>query len=618
MRARASRLADRLMFRIWVTTNRSQRISGPLVHLPAPVTFNMSQLAPQIRFASFLASAQFPAQTGRQRMATSKPEKPPTYISYKASNGGASELLKELWNAAVALRGSIEPSDYKRYVLPLIFLRFLSLRFEKRHAEIIAEIADPKSDLHTKDKQLAFDILNDADNYTAKQTFLVPEEARWENIVKIARADDIKLKLDNIMALLEKTFPKLKGLLPPIYAGSNLDKEGVAGLINLFSKDIFRAETGGVDMLGRVYEYFIGEFANSEGKRGGEYFTPQSIVQTLVAMLEPTEGKVFDPCCGSGGMFVQSDTFTHRSGKLSFFGQEAKEFTFRLCRLNLFIHGIDGDIKPGSSYTNDQHADLRADYILANPPFNDGAKGENGWGAKLISDKDARLRLPGQTTPQPLSPRNANTMWMLHFLSHLKDHTAREAGGTAGFVMATGELSNSEVARLAVRKALVEAGQVDCVVTLTGQLFANTQIPCALWFLSKNRAGGKGYRARKNEILYIDGRKLGVLIPGSRKQKQLSEEEIERMATVYRQLKREPAPHAVPGFCDVATLDKVRESNYTLTPGRYVGASDDAGEDEPFEDRFPKLRTKLIEELSEAQSLEKLIRQSLAQLSNEA
>ena len=223
--------------------------------------------------------------------------------SYKQTNpnGGLAELLKELWNAAVALRGSIEPADYKRYVLPLIFLRFLSLRFEKRHAELLGDIADPKSDLHTTDKQLALDILNDADNYTSRQTFLIPDEARWANIVKIAQADDIKLKLDNILALLEKTFPKLKGLLPPIYAGSNLDKEGVAGLINLFSKDIFRAETGGVDMLGRVYEYFIGEFANSEGKRGGEYFTPQSIVQTLVAMLEPTEGKVFDPCCGSGG-----------------------------------------------------------------------------------------------------------------------------------------------------------------------------------------------------------------------------------------------------------------------------------------------------------------------------
>jgi type I restriction enzyme M protein len=546
------------------------------------------------------------------RMAKGKAKNSEANTSYK--NGGVSELLKELWNAAVALRGSIEPADYKRYVLPLIFLRFLSLRFEKRHAELIAEIADTKSDLHMTDKQLALDILNDADNYISKQTFLVPEEARWDNIVKIARADDIKLKLDNILALLEKTFPKLKGLLPPIYAGSNLDKEGVAGLINLFSKDIFRAETGGMDTLGRVYEYFIGEFANSEGKRGGEYFTPQSIVQTLVAMLEPTEGKVFDPCCGSGGMFVQSDTFTHHSGKLSFFGQEAKEFTFRLCRLNLFIHGIDGDIKPGSSYTNDQHADLKADYILANPPFNDGAKGENGWGAKLISDKDARLRLPGQTTPQPLSPRNANTMWMLHFLSHLKDHTAREPGGTAGFVMATGELSNSEVARLAVRKALVEAGQVDCVVTLTGQLFANTQIPCALWFLSKNRAGGKGYRARKNEILFIDGRKLGVLIPGSRKQKQLSEEEIERMAAVYRQFKRERAPDAMPGFCAVAALDKIVEYNFALSPGRYVGASEDNGEDEPFEERFPKLRKQLREELDLSAKLREELEASLSLL----
>ena len=545
------------------------------------------------------------------RMAKGKAKTSGTNSSYKSGNGGLPELLKELWNAAVALRGSIEPADYKRYVLPLIFLRFLSLRYEKRLSEIDAEIADPKSDLHTTDKQLALEIREDPDNFKKKNVFLVPEDARWDNIVKIARADDIKLKLDNILALLEKTFPKLKGLLPPIYAGSNLDQEGVAGLINLFSKDIFRAETGGVDTLGRVYEYFIGEFANSEGKRGGEYFTPQSIVQTLVAMLEPTDGKVFDPCCGSGGMFVQSDMFAHHSGKLSFFGQEAKEFTFRLCRLNLFIHGIDGDIRPGNSYTNDQHADLKADYLLANPPFNDGAKGENGWGAKLISDKDGRLRLPGQTNPLPLSPRNANTMWMLHFLAHLKDHTAREPGGTAGFVMATGELSNSEVARLAVRKALVEASHVDCVVTLTGQLFANTQIPCALWFLSKNRDGGKGYRARKNEILFIDGRKLGILIPGSRKQKQLSEEEIERIAAVYRQFKRERAPDAVPGFCAVAMLDKIREYNYALTPGRYVGASDDGGEDEPFEERFPRLKQQLEGQLAEAGELGKAIRESL-------
>src|SRR5216117_1693166 len=282
---------------------------------------------------------------------------------YKKNNAG-SNLFKELWNAAVALRGSIEPADYKRYVLPLIFLRFLSLRYEKRLGEIDAEIADPKSDLHTTDKQLAFEIREDPDNFKKKNVFLVPEEARWDNIVKVARADDVKIKLDNILALLEKTFPKLKGLLPPIYAGSNLDKESVAGLINLFSKDIFRLETGGVDMLGRVHEYFIGEFANSEGKRGGEYFTPASIVQTLVAMLEPREGVVFDPCCRSGGMFVQSDIFTKHSRQLTFYGQESKDFTYRLCRMNLFIHGLDGNIQLGNSYFDDKHSTLKADFVL--------------------------------------------------------------------------------------------------------------------------------------------------------------------------------------------------------------------------------------------------------------
>jgi type I restriction enzyme M protein len=532
----------------------------------------------------------------------------------KNGNGGVNELLKELWNAAVALRGNIEPADYKRYVLPLIFLRFLSLRYEKRRSEIDAEIADPKSDLHTTDEQLALTLREDPDLYLASQVFLVPEEARWDNIIKIARTDDVKLRLDNILALLEKTFPKLKGLLPPIYAGSNLDKENIAGLINLFSKDIFRFESGGIDKLGRVYEYFIGEFASSEGKRGGEYFTPESIVKLLVAMLEPTEGKVFDPCCGSGGMFVQSDHFAHHSGKLSFCGQEAKDFTYRLCRLNLFIHGLDGDIRLGSSYDNDQHADLKANYILANPPFNDGAKGEKGWGADRIDPKDTRLRLPGSAQPLPLTVRNANTMWLLHFLSHLQDHSAREAGGTAGFVMATGELSNSEVARLSVRRALVEGGYVDCVVTLTGQLFANTQIPCALWFLSKNRPGGHGYRQRTGEVLFIDGRKLGMLIPGSRKQKQLTNDVIERIAAVYRQFKRESAPEAVPGFCAVASAAKIKESGYALTPGRYVGAGEDDGVDEPFEERFPRLQKQVKQQLGQGERLHGAILEALKML----
>lgn len=512
------------------------------------------------------------------------------------NGGGVQQFTKELWEAAVNLRGSIEPADYKRYVLPIIFLRFLSLRYERRRAELEALIADPKSDYHGDKKAL-----NDPDEYRSAGAFIVPEAARWDNIVKVAQADDIKVQLDDILELLEKKYPdKLRGLLPRLYAGSNLGRENVTGLINLFSKDIFKADHGAEDLLGRVYEYFIGEFASSEGKRGGEYFTPSSIVKLLIAMLEPDKGVVFDPCCGSGGMFVQSDLFTKHSHHLSFVGQESKDFTYRLCRMNLFIHGIDGNIKLGNSYTNDQHATMRADYILANPPFNDGAKSEQGWGADKVPSDDPRLTLGNEKFT--LSPRNANTMWMLHFLHHLKP------SGTAGFVMATGELSNSETNRLEVRKALIEQGYVDCIVQLTGQLFANTQIPCCLWFLSKNRDGKTaGFRARKDEILFLDGRKLGTLIPGSRKQKQLSDDELNRLALAYRQYRRKSRPDDVPGFCKVATLAEIREHNYALTPGRYVGAEDLDDDDEPFEDRLPNLVATIKQQFAESSKLEQEI-----------
>ncbi|HVZ39403.1 MAG TPA: class I SAM-dependent DNA methyltransferase [Candidatus Kapabacteria bacterium] len=276
-------------------------------------------------------------------------------------------LQRELWEAAVNLRGSIEPADYKRYVLPLIFLRFLSIRYEKHRTELAGLIAEPLTP-YFKDTRA----LEDPDEYRSAGAFKIPEEARWENIVKMAQADDLKVRLDDVLALLEDTYPeKLRGLLPRIYAGSNLSRQDLAGVINLFSKDIFRQDHGGDDLIGRIYEYFIGEFASSEGKRGGEYFTPASIVRTLVAMLEPERGVVYDPCCGSGGMFVQSDIFTKHNGQLSFAGQESKEFTYRLCRMNLFIHGPDGNIKLGSTYDDDRHPGLRADHILANPPFND-------------------------------------------------------------------------------------------------------------------------------------------------------------------------------------------------------------------------------------------------------
>jgi len=522
-----------------------------------------------------------------------------------SENGNITDVLKQLWQAAVNLRGSIEPADYKRYVLPIIFLRFLSLRYEKRRKDLERMIAEPQSDYYQMDMAL-----EDPDEYRQVGAFIIPQEARWENIRKIAQADDIKVRLDNILELLETTYSdKLKGLLPRIYAGSNLERESVTALINLFSKDIFERDYGGEDLVGRVYEYFIGEFASSEGKRGGEYFTPSSIVRLLVAMLEPTEGKVFDPCCGSGGMFVQSDIFTHHSGNLAFYGQESKDFTYRLCRMNLFIHGIDGDIRLGNSYTDDKHEQLRADYLIANPPFNDGSKGENGWGANNITNKDPRLVLGGNK--MPLSPRNANTMWMLHFFHHLAE------GGMAGFVMATGELSSGETARLEVRKNLVDNGYVDCIVQLSGQLFANTQIPCTLWFLSKNRDGKKGYRKRTDEILFIDARKLGALIPGSRKQKQLMDEDLSRVASVFHIFKHEGIPEATPGFCRVAKLDDVIEYKYALAPGRYVGSVNGDDEFEPFEERFPKLRDTLREQFTESNRLQKEIDDALTEVEHD-
>ncbi len=364
----------------------------------------------------------------------------------QASNG-ISDFIKELWQAAVQMRGSIEPADYKRYVLPLIFLRFLSIRFEKRRHELTEMVCEPESPYYTDSSQEAQTIIDDPDEYHSVGAFMVPEVATWDYIMAHAQDDDIKVKIDDALEALERNYPdQLRGLLPRIFAGSNIDVENLRGLINLFSKKIFAEEHSGTDLIGRVFEHFIGEFASSEGKRGGEYFTPESIVKCQVKMIEPTEGVVMDPCCGSG------------------------------------------------------------------------SKSVDGWGADRIPKKDPRLKLGDQY--MPLAPKNANTMWIMQFLYHLRE------GGTAGFVMATGELTNSETARIEVRKHLVELNYVDCIVQLTGQLFANTQIPCSLWFLSKNRDGSHGMRERRNEILFVDGRSLGALIPGSRKQKALSEEEL--------------------------------------------------------------------------------------------
>jgi type I restriction enzyme M protein len=518
-----------------------------------------------------------------------------------------SDLLKELWEAAVRLRGSIEPADYKRYVLPIIFLRFLSRRFEETRKELEALLDDPTSEYHTTMDAHRRAVLEDPDEYRSRGAFVVPAEARWDALVEAARRDDLKSHLDDVLQALEDAYPdKLRGLLPRIYAGSNLDTEDLRGLLNIFSRSIFSQGPGGEDLIGKVYEYFIGQFADSEGKRGGEYFTPASIVRTLVAMLEPSEGVVFDPCCGSGGMFVQSDVFTGHSHRLSFVGQESKDFTYRLCRMNLFIHGIDGNITLGNSYFDDKHAELKADYVLANPPFNDGAKSREGWGADKISQKDTRLTVG--TERMLLAVRNANTMWILHFFHHLKP------GGTAGFVMATGELANAELARAGVRRALVENDVVDCVVSLSGQLFANTQIPCSLWFLSRSREGTYSHRRRSGEVLFVDARELGAMIPGSRKQKQLSGDDIETIAKLYRQFKSDSPPPEQQGLVRVASIEEIRAQRYVLAPGRYVGTPDDEEEDVPLSEVLPELSTAILDGIAEGEALDAEIRRLVAGL----
>jgi type I restriction enzyme M protein len=506
---------------------------------------------------------------------------------------------RELWDAAVRLRGTVAPADYKHYVLPLLFLRYLSLRFEQRRAEIRALQENPDSDYYTGDQAADAETLADPAEYESQNIFVVPEESSWEYLRAEARSDNIKLKIDTAMRLLEETHSRLIGVLPPIFARSNLEPDQVAGLINLFSKDVF-GQPNGADILGRTYEYFISHFASTEGNRGGEFFTPSSIVRLLVEMLEPTEGKVFDAACGSGGMFIQSARVTYNARNLSFYGQERVETTLRLCRMNLMLHGLDGNIKLGNSLLNDAHPDLRADYVIANPPFN-----IQRWDANKIDIADARLQV-GYSRAQ-ITDGNANYMWMLHFLHHLAD------GGTAGYVMANGAMTTGVSEERWTRQVLVDEGVVDCVVQLPDKLFFGTGIPCSLWFLSKNRAGTHGFRRRLGEVLFIDARKLGELV--SRRQRVLRDEDIHRIAAVYRHYRREAAPAAEAGFARVVALDEVRGHDYKLTPGIYVGTQADDGDNEPFEEQMPRLTAELRALFAESDRLQAKILENLEGLS---
>lgn len=522
----------------------------------------------------------------------------------KQNNGGANlGFERELWQAADALRSNMDAAEYKHVVLGLIFLKYISDAFEDQHARLEtqrSEGADPE----------------DPDEYRAVNIFWVPQEARWARLQANARQIDIGKIIDEAMLAIERDNPSLKGVLPKEYAKPGLDKRRLGELIDLIGNiGLGDRENRSKDILGRVYEYFLAQFASAEGKKGGQFYTPRCVVRLLVEMLAPYQGRVYDPCCGSGGMFVQSDKFVEahggRIGDISIYGQESNYTTWRLAKMNLAIRGIDGKIEHGDSFHNDRFPDLKADYILANPPFND-----SDWHGDLLKeDKRWKYGIP------PAS--NANFAWVQHFIHHLAPT------GLAGFVLANGSMSSNQSGEGEIRKNIIEADLVDCMVALPGQLFYSTQIPVCLWFIARDKRNGR-FRDRRGHVLFIDARKLGTMI--DRVHRELMDEDIQKIAGTYHawRAKRDaagacvPQPLAeerelppyedIPGFCKSATIDEIRRQNYILTPGRYVGVAKAEEDDEPFEEKMARLTAKLRKQMEEAERLDKAIWANLEEI----
>lgn len=493
-------------------------------------------------------------------------------------------LEAQLFKAADKLRKNIDAAQYKHIVLGLIFLKYISDSFLARYEELTnTEFADPE----------------DPDEYTGENVFWVPPEARWSQICAQAKQPDIGQILDKAMELIEKDNQTLKGILPRVFARMNVASAALGELIDLISNIALAEESAkSKDVLGRVYEYFLGEFALAEGKKGGQFYTPSSIVKLLVEMIEPYSGRVFDPCCGSGGMFVMSEKFVeNHQGKIddiSIYGQESNETTYRLCRMNLAIRNIDGSQvkwnKEGS-FLHDAHPDLRADFILANPPFND-----SDWsGRQLAGDGRWKYGAP--------PPGNANFAWVQHFIHHLAPR------GLAGFVLSKGSLTSKSSNEDVIRKNLVEAGLVDCIVNLPAKLFLNTQIPACLWFISGKRQGHNGERPRAGEILFIDAGEMGHLI--NRRTRVFSDEDTGKIADTYHQWRNQDGEYEdVAGFCHATSIEKIRELDYVLSPGRYVGLPEEE-EDFDFGERFAELKAEFEAQLVEEDKLNKRILQNL-------
>ena len=464
-------------------------------------------------------------------------------------------LEQKLWDAADALRGNQEPSEYKHVVLGLVFLKYISDRFEGRRREIEAELAAEG----LKPEQIAR-LVEDRDEYTSYSVFWVPAAARWSVIQKSAKQPEIGESIDNAMDLIERENPKLRGVLPRNYGREDLDKGRLGQLVDIIGSIGFTEtdDHGSDDVLGRVYEYFLGQFAGREtGKDAGAFYTPRSVVKTLVEMLEPYHGRVYDPACGSGGMFVQSAEFVKAHGgkrnDISVYGQEFTATTWKLAKMNLALRGIDADLgdKSADAFTQDLHPDLRADFVLANPPFNVS----DWWNAKLGDDPRWKYGTP------PVG--NANFAWVQHFLYHLSPR------GTAGFVLANGSLSSKSGGEGEIRRKLIEDDLVDCIVAMPDRLFFNTGIPVSLWFVSRDRAGNAQHRARKGEVLFIDARNLGAMV--SRRLRELSDDEIQQIAGVYHAWRNHDGAFAdVPGFAKTATLADIEAHGFVLTPGKFM------------------------------------------------
>ena len=498
----------------------------------------------------------------------------------------------ELWRMADTLRGSMDAAEYKHVVLGLIFLKYISDAFEEMHARLEGEQAqgaDPE----------------DQDEYRAENIFWVPPEARWTHLKAQAQQATIGQLVDAAMTGIERDNPALKDVLPKDYARPVLDKQRLGQLIDRVSNiNVGDEDARSRDVLGRVYEYFLSQFASAEGKKGGEFYTPRCVVKLLVEMLQPYRGRVYDPCCGSSGMFVQSVEFidAHATGNgnggrakadISIYGQESNHTTWRLAKMNLAIRGIEGQIAHGDSFRNDRHPDLKADFILANPPFNVSAWGGEG----LAADKRWQYGVP--------PTGNANFAWVQHIVHHLAP------GGVAGFVLANGSMSSNQSGEGEIRNSLLEADLVDCMIALPGQLFYSTQIPACLWFLARDRRRGK-FRDRRGEVLFIDARKLGRMV--DRTHRELTDEDIARIAETYHAWRgeEEAGDYAdIPGFCKSALLEEMRKHGHVLTPGRYVGAEPQEDDGEPFEAKMTRLVAELQAQQAEGARLNAAIADNL-------